>query len=342
MDGESGDGTCLAVRRLRGQPRLGRRGHDGKHAAQVYPDAIRWLWKDWPNAVKAGEGSTQLREILQPSASWELVADGYKFTEGPAANSKGEVFFSDIPNAKTYKIGRDGAVSVFLADSRKGTGKPSDRMAGFMRWRLPRSKCSPMTPEGKATVVADGIRGNDLIVRHDGTIYRHQSESYDHRAQPSLVDSPGGREASGRHRLEVHQRRDVVARPIARSTWPIAVQNGSTAHQIQADGTLAHQQKYYHLHVPDSADDSGADGMCVDRDGRLYVATRMGVQVCDQAGRVNCIIPTPNGKVSNLRFGGENFDTLIAACGDRVFKRKLKVKGANAFRSSGTPCAPRL
>ena len=59
--------------------------------------------------------------------------------------------------------------------------------------------------------------------------------------------------------------------------------------------------------MPDTADDSGADGMRVDRDGRLYVATRMGIQVCDQAGRVNCIIPTPNGKVANLCFGGQTF-----------------------------------
>ena len=100
------------------------------------------------------------------------------------------------------------------------------------------------------------------------------------------------------------------------------------SYQVQPDGSLKHKQKYYHLHVPDTAEDSGADGMRVDRDGRLYVATRLGVQVCDQAGRVNCIIPTPNGKVSNLSFGGENFDTLFATCGDKVFKRKLKVSGA--------------
>jgi len=56
-------------------------------------------------------------------------------------------------------------------------------------------------------------------------------------------------------------------------------------------------------------------------DGRLYVATRMGVQVCDQAGRVECILPTPNGRVENLIFGGENFDTLFCTCGDKVFKR---------------------
>ena len=89
--------------------------------------------------------------------------------------------------------------------------------------------------------------------------------------------------------------------------------------------------------MPDTADDSGADGMRVDRDGRLYVATRMGIQVCDQAGRVNCIIPTPNGKVSNLCFGGENFDTLFATCGDQVYKRKVKVQGASGSSRRSSP-----
>src|SRR5208282_343442 len=64
------------------------------------------------------------------------------------------------------------------------------------------------------------------------------------------------------------------------------------SYQIQPDGALLNKQKYFRIHVPDSADESGADGIRVDRAGRLYVATKMGVQVCDQAGRVNCIIPT--------------------------------------------------
>jgi sugar lactone lactonase YvrE len=68
----------------------------------------------------------------------------------------------------------------------------------------------------------------------------------------------------------------------------------------------------------------------------------MGVQVCDQAGRVNCIIPTPNGKISNLCFGGEKFDTLFVTCGDRVYQRKVKVTGANAFQEPHKPAPPRL
>jgi sugar lactone lactonase YvrE len=68
----------------------------------------------------------------------------------------------------------------------------------------------------------------------------------------------------------------------------------------------------------------------------------MGVQICDQAGRVNAILPTPNGRVSNLCFGGENGDTLFATCGDKVYKRKLKVKGAPAWAAPIKPAAPRL
>src|SRR5438552_5496660 len=63
----------------------GEGGHNGQQATQIFPEAMRWLWKDWPAPVKAGLGSQQLREVLLPGEDWKLVADGYRFTEGPAA-----------------------------------------------------------------------------------------------------------------------------------------------------------------------------------------------------------------------------------------------------------------
>ncbi|MBI3721830.1 MAG: SMP-30/gluconolactonase/LRE family protein, partial [Fimbriimonas ginsengisoli] len=80
----------------------------------------------------------------------------------------------------------------------------------------------------------------------------------------------------------------------------------------------------------------------VDRDGRLYVATRLGIQVCDQAGRVNSIIPIPTSTIFSICFGGENFDMLFAACGDKIYSRKLKVKGAMPFLPPIKPAPPRL
>jgi len=62
--------------------------------------------------------------------------------------------------------------------------------------------------------------------------------------------------------------------------------------------------------------------MRVDRDGRLYVATRLGLANRDQAGRVNCIVPNAERRVSNLAFGGPEFDTIYATCGDKVFNER--------------------
>ena len=193
----------------------------------------------------------------------------------------------------------------------------------------------------QATKIAAGFRGNDLVVRHDGGIYitnpgadaREPSKVWYVTAggEPRVVDT-GLRFANG---ITLSPDQSLLYVAESRSHWVYSF-------QIQPDGSLAHKQKYYHLHEPDTAEDAGADGIRVDRDGRLYVATRMGIQVCDQAGRVNAIIPTPNGRVSNLCFGGPDFDIVFATCGDKVFKRKLKVKGAQAFQEPLKPTAPRL
>jgi sugar lactone lactonase YvrE len=316
-------------------------GHSGEHATKVFPDAMRWLWKDWPAPVKAGPGSPQLKEILLPHEGWKLVGEGYKFTEGSAVNAKGEVFFNDVPNSKTYKIGLDGKVRLFIADSKKGDGQafgPDGRLyavAGGAEQIL------AYDDDGKANVIAEGFRGNDIVVRHDGGIYvthpgwdgKEPSKVWyiSPKGDKKVVDT-GLRFSNG---ITLSPDQSLLYVDDTRTHWVYS-------YQIKPDGSLAFKQKYYHLHVADTADDSGADGMRVDRDGRLYVATRMGIQVCDQAGRVNCIIPTPNGKISNLCFGGANFDTLFVTCGDRVYQRKMKVKGANAFEAPIKPARPQL
>jgi len=316
-------------------------GHNGTHATQLFPEAMKWLWKDWPAPPKAGLGSRQLQDILIPGEDWKLVSDGYRATEGPAVNAKGEVFFNDVPNSKTYKLGADGKVAEFLADNKRGDGQafgPDGRLYAVAGGA---DQIVAYDAGGKATTIADGFRGNDLVVRHDGSIYvtnpgwngTDPSKVWhiDPKGEKKVVDT-GLRFSNG---LTLSPDQSLLYVADSRTHWVYS-------YQVQPDGSLKHKQKYYHLHMPDTADDSGADGMRVDRDGRLYVATRMGIQVCDQAGRVNCIIPTPNGRVSNLTFGGEKFDTLIATCGNRVYSRKVKVQGAFGFQAPHKPAAPRL
>jgi sugar lactone lactonase YvrE/enterochelin esterase-like enzyme len=316
--------------------------HSGEHATKIFPDAMRWLWKDWPAPVKAGGGSQQLREILLPDEGWHLVSEGYRFTEGPAANTKGEVFFNDVPESKTYKIGLDGKVAFCRLDTKNGDGQAFGPDGRLYSVAGAANQIRAYDTEGNMTPIASGFRGNDLVVGHDGGIW--VTNPGWNNSGPSQVwyISPKG----GNKRVVDTGLKFANGITLSPDQTLLYVADSHThwvySYQVQADGSLAHKQRYYHLHVPDTADDSGADGMRVDRDGRLYVATRLGIQVCDQAGRVNCIVPTPNGKISNLCFGGKDFNILFATCGDKVYSRKMKVRGAQAFEAPFKPEKPRL
>ncbi len=317
-------------------------GHDGKQAGAIFPDAVRWIWKDWPKEPVAGAGSSQLKDILLPGEDWRLVGEGYKFTEGPAANAKGEVFFNDIPTSKTYKVGPDGKAVEALAESKKANGQSYGPDGRRFVVATAEPQILAYGEDGAAKVFADGIKGNDLVVAHNGNVYVTEPLAVRNETSKiwlikpdgakQVVDEGGVKYANG---ITLSPDQSLLYVADARAHWVYS-------YQVQPDGSLKHKQRYYHLHEPDTADDSGADGMRVDTAGRLYVATRLGIQVCDQAGRVNCIIPTPNGKVSNLTFSGPESDILFATCGDKVYQRKVKAKGAQNFAAPIKPAAPRL
>ena len=315
-------------------------GHNGKHATEIFPDAMRWLWKDWPAPVKAGAGAPQLAEIVLPGAAWEVVGEGYRWAAGAAANAKGEVLFDDVPAGKTYLIGRDAKPQLLRSGPEAGSRAfaPNGRMytaAAAAKRVLAREA------DGKSTTVADGVVADHLVARHDGGLYftnpdptgRESSKVWyvDSKGDRRLVDS-GLKFATG---VTLSPDQSLLYVADGESHWVYS-------YQVQADGSLRYKQRFYHLHVPDTADDSGAGSLRVDRNGRLYVATRVGIQVCDQAGRVNVILPTPNGRLSDFCFGGPDFDTLFVFCGDRVFQRKLKVRSANSFEEPLKPAPPRL
>ncbi|RLS29207.1 MAG: hypothetical protein DWH78_14960 [Planctomycetota bacterium] len=102
--------------------------------------------------------------------------------------------------------------------------------------------------------------------------------------------------------------------------------------QIQPDGTLTAKQEYGWLHVTDRLQ-TGADGMAVDDQGRMYVTTSLGIQVFDQLGRVNFIISRPKAAwLSNVAFGGPDRDLMYVTCGDSVYSRRLNAKGVNSWK----------
>ena len=322
----------------------GEGGHNGKHGTALFPDAIRWLWRDWPGAVQlaAPTRNTVLSTILIPGEEWQLVSEGHQFTEGPAVNAAGEVFFNDLRAGRTLRVGSDGKVLEVLADSRRANGQHFGPDGRRYAVATQDQEVVAYDASGVKSVLARGIAGNDLVVARNGDVYvtnppagssNEPSKVWLLRPgkEPAVVDA-GLRFANG---VTLSPDQTLLYVADYRSHWVYS-------YQIRPDGTLAHKQRYFHLHEPDEEDMSFADGLRCDREGRLYVATRLGIQVCDQAGRVNAIIPVPNGRVSNLCFGGARFDTVYATCGDKVYRRRLNAVGANGWDVPHKPAAPRL
>ncbi|MBX7206857.1 MAG: SMP-30/gluconolactonase/LRE family protein [Verrucomicrobiaceae bacterium] len=313
-------------------------GHNGKHATLVFPDAMRWLWKDWPKPVTKGVGSkAPVMEVLGEGSQWQLVSEGHGFTEGPATNAKGEVFFTDIPNSRIHKIALDGKVSVFAENTGKANGLmfgPDGRLFACANGD---KQIVAYDESAKKTVIASDIESNDLCVGLNGNLYVTDPPN----KQVWLIKPDGSKRIVDKGlafpngvRLTPDQSLLLVADMKGQFVW---------SWHINADGTLSAKQPYHHLRLPDGMMESGADGMTLDTKGRLYICTHLGIQFCDQAGRVNGIIARPQRKwLANCVFGGANFDELFACNADKVFKRKTTVKGVRSAEATIKPDKPRL
>ena len=315
-------------------------GHDGKQGAAILPEALRWLWKDHgttPVATHPERSKSNAAQWADLAHGWELVSEGHGNTEGPCTNAAGEVFFTDSPRARIHKIGLDGQVTVFAENTEGADGLafgPDGRLFATTQQKSVVA-FDPVT--AAKTVVATGFAPNDLVVAANGNIYVTE-----YTAQKVWLIPAGKNEA---HVVDegIGRPNGIVLSP-DQSLLYVADTTGQFVYsfQIAADGSLRHKQPYFHLHLPDNSD-SHADGLCVDKDGRLYVASGAGVQICDQAGRVNAILAKPApGWLSNVELGGATLDTLYATGGTSVWRRKMKVQGFRYADGPITPEKPRL
>ena len=84
--------------------------------------------------------------------------------------------------------------------------------------------------------------------------------------------------------------------------------------------------------MPDWEDDAAPEGVCYAREGQIFLATNMGIQVCADDGPTQVIIPLPGSeRPIGICLGGPDRDTLFAFTGEKIYKRKLKVHATGAF-----------
>jgi len=263
-----------------------------------------------------------LSQVLIDGEDWQLVADGYNFTEGPAVDRQGNVFFTDVPESKIYKIDLTGKVSLFAENTAKTNGLMFGPDGHLFGCRNGDEQIVAYKDDGSFDVIAEGVKSNDIDVTTEGGVY-----FTDPRNEQVWYIDPNGE-------------RRVVAKgfqPNGITLWPdestLVVTDSNEPHlwayRVEKDGSLSFGDRYYlPVVIPSGKDRPGSDGMTVDKVGRLFLASHAGLQVFDPTGRPSGVILKPQNKfLSNVVFGGPKFDTLYVTCTDKVYKRKTKTEG---------------
>ncbi len=315
-------------------------GHNSEHGSSVFPDALRWLWrseKHVPVVDTKGDlrGDLTLLNLLLAGRGWELVADGLGFADAPCADKDGNFYFSDMKASAVYRVGLDGQ-KVKIADESVSGLKfgPNGLVYGCQGAK--KRVISINLADGAVAEVASGVQPNDLAVSPDGFIYitetgakrvtRIDSKTGEVRAVDEGINGPNG-----------------IALSPDGSTLAVSDFKGEFVwtFRVEADGTLSSKAPCMSLRLP--IDPKGefkfnepppyqsvskGDGMAVDRVGRYYVTSALGVQVFDPAGRLCGVLSKPQAEapLTSCTLAGEGHNTLFVTNGNKVFKRMLTVE----------------
>ena len=304
------------------------KGGHGVGYTDLFADGMRYLWKDWPEHIKTGEGAPRVRDIILPDESWQLVADGFSDARGPACNVNGEIFFNDTPENKIYRIGLDGKVSTFLENAGHSNGLSFGTNGELYAVSEETGKIMSYDASGKGSIYSTGIRGHYILAKPDGGLYVTSAHLSGGPGKVWMVTNGG---------KTVVDNDILFPSGIAMSPdrWLLAVADRQShwvySYTVLPDGKLANKERFFWLHTQDWDDNCVTESVCYDREGHLYVATLKGIQICAWDGPVQVILPVPEGRVTGICIGGKDFDTLFSFCGTKVYKRKIKNHTVGAF-----------
>ncbi len=317
-------------------------GHNANHSSRVFVESMQWLWANWKQPIVASKGNPKserqyVTEFLDPASDWEEVSAGHGFTEGPAVDKDGNVYFTDVRLDKIHKIDHaTGKVTLFKEQSGGANGLMFGGDGRLYVCQNKKRQIVAIHPDGREEVLATDVGSNDLVVNARNEVWwtepaQHKIWYTDGKGLKKVVheglDFPNG--------IILSPDQSLLMCVDMRSKWVWSF-------QVMPDGGLANGQAFYHLETWDYDSQSGGDGMTMDTEAHLYVATRLGIQICDAPGRVVAIINNPqNLQPSNCVFGGAGLDTLYSTNREKVFRRKMRRKGFRSWTLSKPP-QPRL
>ncbi len=305
-------------------------GHSATPADTILPHVLRWLWKDWKKPIQAGSSQNWvLQSVLAPHPVWRVVASGFSSSGSMAVDPKGHVFLAEAKNGDIYRLHDHAAATVFAQ------GLPPEKIGiafgpkgHLYAVESQTGRVVVFNSHGVARTIAHGIDASQLVINHTDDMYA------------------AGSRGTGRHsgtiwRIQPDGQATVVAGGLRRLTGLAFTPDGhwlcaawlhnhfGYSFQVLPNGTLRYGQNFYYFERPYTSSGSRTGELCMDRQGWLYAATVMGVEILDRNGRTQGIVPVPGETaVTAVTFGGQSFHTLYALSRGKIYAMTMKNQGA--------------
>ncbi len=275
----------------------------------------------------------QETSIIAKDAALQLVADVYKFTEGPAVDTEGNVYFTDQPNDRILKWDAyDNSVSVYMQPAGRANGLYFDHDGNLLACADEKNELWRIDSEGNVTVLIEDFEQkklngpNDLWVDPKGGIYftdpfyvrpywnRTEKEIENERVYYITPDMGEIRIVAD----DYVQPNGIIGSADGKLLYVSDIGDQKTySYAVQDDGSLTNKQLFCAL---------GSDGMTLDQEGNVYL-TGDGVTVFDAGGKQIAHIPTGESWTANVTFGGPEQNVLFITAMDAVYTLEMNVHG---------------
>ncbi len=271
-------------------------------------------------------------KVIAQGAKLKQVSKQFAFTEGPAVDKQGNIYFTDQPNDKIWKYDINGNLSIFMEKTGRSNGLYFDHQDNIISCADEKDELWSINKKGQITVLLTNFQGqrlngpNDLWIDANGGIYftdPYYQRDYWDRKKPDIDGQKvyylpkESKEAFIVDSL-LMKPNGIVGAPDGKYLFVADIQANKTyKYQINKDGTLSNRKLFAA---------QGSDGMTLDNEGNLYLTGR-GVTVYDKIGRLLGNIAVPSAWVGNICFGGKDRRTLFITASESVYTLQMQVKG---------------
>ena len=315
--------------------------HNNDFGGTHFPDAMKWLWrKEQPKPVLDTKGDLggdlTLLKLLIPGETWKVVADNFGFADGLCSDAEGNLYFCDMKAPAVYRLNTsDGSRSQIAAESVSGLEFGPDGL--LYACQGAQKRVISIDPKsGAVKVVATGVTPNDLAVSADGFVFITETGA----KQVTRINIKTGEATPVDTGIN---KPNGITLTNDGGTLAVSDYGGDVTwmFRVNPDGTLDAKSPTLPMRLP--IDDKGefkwndappyvaasqGDGMSVDKKGRFYVTSSLGVQVFDPTGRPCGVLPKPkpDQPLTSCILAGPNHSTLYIAHGTTIYSRKLTVE----------------